>query len=91
MTADEIREIDLMRHALGVCEYHGGRWKKPYRNHFVAGSDDVPTWDALVAAGRATRGRASALTGGDPVYYVTDAGRAVALAGFTFKRKWGYR
>lgn len=84
---------ELIRHALGVQAYgfhRGLRYKKPYRNHFVAGGDDVAIWDALVEAGHATKREGNAITGGDPVYYVTEAGREVALAGITFKRRWGY-
>lgn len=84
------RGIDLMRHALGVQSYDGKRWKKPYRNHFVAAGDNVAAWDDLVARRLATRREGNAITGGDPVYFVTDAGRNVALAGVVFKRRWGY-
>jgi hypothetical protein len=85
------REIELMRHALGVQSYGAGRrWSKPYRNHFVAAGDNVAVWDGLVAKGFATKRAGNAITGGDPVYYVTDAGREHALAGLTFKRRWGY-
>lgn len=80
---------ELMRHALGVQQY-GVRFKKPYRNHFVAGGDHVAIWDGLVAQGFATKREGNQITGGCPVFYVTDAGRAAALAGITFKRLWGY-
>jgi hypothetical protein len=87
-----------MRHALGVHSYGGKRrrWSKPYRNHFVAGEKDVAAWDALVAAGLATKHERthSELTDGCPLYRVTDAGREVALAGLTFSAhrwaRWGY-
>lgn len=84
--------FELMRHALGVhVDYTGGkRWKKPYRNHFVAGGGDEKTWDELVAQGFATKRKGNNITGGCPVFYVTDAGREVALAGIVFKRRWGY-
>lgn len=84
----------LMRHALGVHEYTYARgkqrFKKPYRNHFVAGGDHVAVWDQLVAEGLATKREGNQITGGCPVYYVTDAGREAALAGLVFKRQWGY-
>jgi len=81
---------DLMRHALGVQDY-GDRWSKPYRNHFVAGDRDADAWCALAAAGMAKLVRnGSDLTDGCPTFVVTDAGRAHALAGLTFKRRWGY-
>lgn len=89
-----------MRHALGVQEYPRARrgvvdmlsprWKKPYRNHFVAGGDDVRVWDGLVADGFATKREGSVLTDSMPCYYVTDTGRTAALAGIIFKRTWGY-
>lgn len=82
--------IELMRHALGVQRVNG-RWTKPYRNHFAAGDDDVPAWDALVSAGFARKtSTGNAITGGCPLYAVTDDGRERALAGITFKRRWGY-
>lgn len=96
---------ELMRHALGVQRYaatksEGGtpspwgrgfvRFKKPYRNHFCAGIDHEVIWDDLVAKGFATKRKGNEITGGDPVFYVTDAGREAALAGITFKRRWGY-
>lgn len=83
-------EFELMRHALGVHKY-GARWKKPYRNYFCAGGDDRETWDRLVERGLAIRStRFPELSGGDPVYYVTDAGREAALSGIRFARRWGY-
>ena len=87
---------EKMRHALGVHPYlghaskGGRRWSKPYRNHFCAGGADVAVWDGLVVEGLATKYPGSDLFGGSPVYCVTDAGREHALAGLTFKRRWGY-
>lgn len=82
--------FELMRHALGVQTYDGRRWRRPYRNHFVASGDHIGIWDDLVAKGFAMKTAGSELTGGDPVYYVTDAGIAAALSGITYKRVWGY-
>jgi hypothetical protein len=79
--------IELMRHALGVQRL-GKTWSAPFRNHFVAGGDDVAAWDALVADGLAIRkSSGNELTGGDPLYMVTDAGRTVALDGLKFRRR----
>jgi hypothetical protein len=66
---------DIMRHALGI-----GRGQ--LRNHFVTGpgSTDYPHCEALVSAGLMWKRDGGALSGGDPVYHVTDEGRA-ALAG----------
>lgn len=81
---------EKMRHALG-CALHNRGWKKPYRNHYAAGGDDVPVWDGLVADGLARRVREGCdLTGGCPLYVVTADGEAAALAGIVFKRRWGY-
>ncbi len=80
----------LLRHALGVQRI-GDRWRKPYRNYFVAGARDAATWRDLVSQGLARLvGEGRDVTGGDPVFVVTDKGRAVALAGIAFKRVWGY-
>lgn len=85
---------EKMRHALGVHQYvcrSGHRYKKPYRNYFVAGGSDVAIWNQLVELGHAKLVRTgSDLTGGDPVYSVTEAGKKVALEGIEFKTRWGY-
>ncbi len=82
----------LMRHALGVQEQgYGQRWSMPYRNHFVAGGDHAAAWRMMVDEGLATLVReGSSITGGDPMFSVTEKGRELALAGITFKRRWGY-
>jgi hypothetical protein len=66
-------ERDILRHALGL-----GRGDREYRNHFVTGpgSTDYPHCESLVAAGLMTRREGSPLSGGDPIYSVTEAGRA---------------
>jgi len=62
---------DILRHALGV-----GRGRAGWRNHFVTGpgSDDYSDCESLVAAGLMTKRIGNPLSGGDPVYRVTDAG-----------------
>ena len=83
-------KYELMRHALGVHQY-GSRWKKPYRNHFVAGGEDAAIWDGLVAEGLAVLARSPGpMTGGDPLYACTDEGKRVAVEGIRFARRWGY-
>ena len=64
---------DILRHALGL-----GRSEREYRNHFVTGpgSTDYPHCEALVTAGLMTKSPGHPLSGGDPIYYVTEAGRA---------------
>ena len=66
------RQRDIMKHALGV-----GRGAPGWRNYFVTGpgSDDYDDCEALVAAGLMTKRSAGPLSGGDPVYRVTDAGQ----------------
>jgi hypothetical protein len=64
-----------MMHAVGHFKRNGRYSRTPYRNHYCAGSCDVASWEMLVGLGMARLGRAgSELTGGDPVYVVTDAG-----------------
>lgn len=68
--------VEILRHALGI--------RKPgdrqYRNHFVTGpgSDDYDACESLVADGLMTKRSGNVLTGGDPCYFVTEAGRAEA-------------
>lgn len=82
---------EMMRHALGVQEDYRGRWKTPSRNYFVAGESDAPAWCSLAAKGMATLvHNGNEMTGGCPVFVVTDAGRTHALAGIVFKRRYGY-
>jgi hypothetical protein len=66
------KQRDILRHALGV-----GRGRAGWRNHFVTGpgSDDYADCEALVAAGLMTKRSGGPLSGGDPVYRVTDAGQ----------------
>jgi hypothetical protein len=66
---------DILRHALGL-----GRSDREYRNHFVTGpgSTDYPHCEALVAEGLMTRREGHPLSGGDPIFCVTEAGREAA-------------
>ena len=63
---------EIMRHALG----YGRRSPPGWRNHFVTGpgSTDYDNCEALVAAGLMAKRSGGPLSGGDPVYRVTDAG-----------------
>jgi hypothetical protein len=62
-----------MLHALGLREDGKGR---EYRNHFVTGpGSDYDDCEALAAAGFMRKRSGNALTGGDPCYFVTEAGR----------------
>lgn len=71
ITTNEQRNI--LRHALGI-ERDG----HVYRNHFVTGpgTDDYEHCESLVAAGLMQRREGSPMSGGDPIYIVTEAGRA---------------
>lgn len=72
-----IRHMELMRHAIGLPNPE----KAPYRNHFVTGpgSADYDDWQNLVGLGVATRAEGSALTGGDYLFKVTEAGIAAVI------------
>ena len=75
---------NILRHALGI-EREG----YVYRNHFVTGpgTDDYEHCESLVAAGLMQRREGSPLSGGDPIYSVTEAGRAAVSPAPTFERK----
>jgi hypothetical protein len=70
-------QLQILRHALGTDDDGCGR---SYRNHFVAGegSTDFALCMALVESGHMARLSGNALTGGDDLFMVTDAGRAAA-------------
>mgnify|MGYP001603089096 CR=1 FL=1 len=70
----------ILRHALGLREDGSGR---SYRNHFVTGegSTDWPHCVALVEAGLMTLRKGNPLSGGDDIFYVTEAGRDAARKG----------
>lgn len=72
MTTITDNQREILRHALGL-----GRNSDAYRNYFVTGpgSDDYADCEALVAAGLMTKRSGGPLSGGDPVYRVTDAGQ----------------
>lgn len=66
------RLLHILQHSLGVDRYGRGT---QYRNHFVAGFDDLENCRELVRLGFMVERPASVLTGGDPVFFVTDAGK----------------
>lgn len=71
---DPARGLHILQHSLGVDKYGQG---EQYRNHFVTGSGsvDYPDCQALVSAGLMTRQKGGSLTGGNDVFFVTDAGK----------------
>lgn len=74
MNADQ---LNLARHALGLPN----KKRTSYRNHFVTGpwSSDYDNWQAMVAAGDATRRSGSVLTGGDDLFRLTLSGAQRAI------------
>lgn len=73
------KRLDILRHALGIRP-----GQRAFRNHFVTGpgSTDYEHCEALVAAGLMSKRQGSPLSGGDPVYQVTEAGRAAIARTF---------
>jgi len=65
-------QLHILQHSLGVDQYGRGQ---QYRNHFCAGGKDRDTCRELVAVGYMTEHKASDLTGGDPLFTVTQEGR----------------
>lgn len=74
------KQIAILRHALGLGADGSGI---AYRNYFVTGpgSDDFADCEALVMAGAMTKRQGSEISGGDPVYRVTELGIARATKG----------
>jgi hypothetical protein len=67
--------LHTLQHSLGVDEYGRG---DQYRNHFVTGegSVDYPICMAAVERRLMNRRAGNALSGGDWIFHVTDAGKA---------------
>lgn len=63
--------LHILQHSLGLDKYGQGR---QYRNHYVAGGDDVRKCRELVALGHMREHPANALTGGGPCFTVTRDG-----------------
>ncbi|MGC4409596.1 hypothetical protein D4A92_19815 [Rhizobium rosettiformans] len=71
----DAKQLHILQHSLGLDEYGRGTF---YRNHFVTGegSKDHADCMALVRVGLMTVRTGNALSGGDEVFRVTDAGKA---------------
>jgi hypothetical protein len=69
-------QLHILQHSIGADEY-GHIVRGGGRNYFVTGegSDDYPHCMALVSAGLMTRRAGSAISGGDDIFHVTEAGR----------------
>lgn len=71
--------LQVLQHALGRDEYGRSRGGRPdYRNHFCAGegSADFAACREAVALELMVERAPNALSGGDYVFFVTDAGKA---------------
>lgn len=63
------KQLHILQHALGVDQYGLG---EQYRNNYVGGAEECRP---LVVMGYMTEHKASEITGGDPLFTVTDAGK----------------
>lgn len=78
--SEATKKLHILQHAIGRDEH--GRPRYPhnpeFRNHFVTGegSRDHAACLELVAEGLMRRRSGSAISGGDDIFHVTDAGRA---------------
>jgi hypothetical protein len=68
-------DLDNLRHMLGVSD----RCRRGYRNYFVAGADDVPSMERLVAAGFVVKNHAYRLSSDACYHATTEGARAVGL------------
>ena len=68
-----LEQLHIIQHSLGVDEYGLGRM---YRNHYCGGAEQCRP---LVALGYMVEHRPSELTGGDPLFTVTEAGKRTML------------
>ena len=67
-------QFHTLQHALGLDQYGQGSM---YRNHYVGGENECRP---LVAMGYMIERPASELTGGDPLFQVTEAGKQAVRA-----------
>lgn len=77
MSAVTVKQLHILQHSIGADQY-GRIVRGGGRNHFVTGegSRDHPHCVGLVAAGLMTRRAGSAISGGDDIFHVTDAGKS---------------
>ncbi len=69
--------LAILQHALGRDEYGRGA---DYRNHYCAGGADVAICRDAVSRGLMVEHAAREISGGDPIFTVTDAGKAFVTA-----------
>lgn len=65
-------QLHVLQHSIGVDQYSQGAI---YRNHFCAGGEDVDLCRSLVSLGFMVECPASELTGGSPLFQVTESGK----------------
>lgn len=72
------KKLHILQHALGLDQYGRGQM---YRAYFVTGpgSTDYDACVSLVADGLMVERPASALSGGSPVFLVTEAGKRYVI------------
>ncbi|MDM9619109.1 hypothetical protein [Rhizobium sp. S96] len=72
------KQLHILQHTLGLDQYARGTF---YRNHFVTGegSKDHDDCIALVEAGFMRVRKDHPLSGGDHVFWVTDAGKIAVV------------
>lgn len=71
------RQLEVLQHSIGVDQYGQGPMN---RNHFCAGGEDVDLCRSLVALGFMVERTASELTGGNPLFHVTESGKQAVRA-----------
>ena len=71
--------LGIMQHTLGLNEYGEG---EAFRNHFVAGGENLKRCRELVARGYMSEHPASVISGGSPWFHVTPEGKS-AVAQFS--------
>ncbi len=69
--------LHILQHALGRDEYGKNPHGRPdYRNHYCAGGADLVACREAVSQGLMREHPPSEISGGDPVFTVTDKGKA---------------
>jgi hypothetical protein len=66
-----LTQLHILQHSLGLDEYGRGR---PYRNHYVAGGDDVNKCRSLADLGLMKEHKPTSISGNSPWFSVTPAG-----------------
>lgn len=67
--------LHILQHSLGLDKHGRNQYPGYQRNHFCAGGRDRDLCRELAGMGYMEERRSSELTGGDPLFIVTDAGK----------------